>query len=348
MGRRVWKGARGGLDPPEAALAGACFAAYAIVLLTWFRTPNTFPAFVGLVAFAGAAGSGWRRWLRPRRAATGETRVPGSGGSDDPRPSRVQVAAGGLVLLALFAAGAFHTVLLVGPARGLTRAFGASDIAEKVERYETTASSRVPGAEETATEYATLMAALDPDVLRGQRGEARRALGRGFRGASRALTAEIGRDPANARHRALAADLSFNRFRFDGDTAHLERGIEAARRAVERSPTRLRYRRMLSDLLMNAGRPAEALSALEAADDLLGGLGELHYATAKIHAAEGRTEPAARALLRADSLGYEPGRSNRPVYASVARSLLAAGDTARAQEIVGLAGGRFTFDEDGG
>lgn len=332
LARRGWRAARGGLDPPEAALVAGCFVAWAVFLLAWFGTPTTVPAFLGLAAFAGAALEGEEPWGSPT----------GAGGADAPRWTAARVGAGAAGVL-LLAAG-LHTLALARPARALAHARQGSSVAERVERFEAAMDARVPGAEEVATEYAGFVAGLDLDAVARASGGERRALERGFRGAAAALEAQIARDPANARRRALAADLALSRFRFDGDSAHLESALEAARRAVERSPPRLRYRRMLSDLLMTAGRPGEARAALEAARGLLGGVGELHYAVAKIHAAEDRIEPAARGLERADSLGYEPERSNRPVYATVATSLLTAGDTARARRIVRMAGGRFDFE----
>lgn len=341
LARRGWRAARGGLDPPDAALVAGCFTAWAVFLLAWFRTPTTFPAFLALAAFAGAALEGEEPWGRPTvpgREGAGGT--PGTAGR-----------AGAAAALVLFAAAGLHTLALARPARGLARAAQARSVAERVERHEAAVDARVPGAEEAATEYAGFLAGLELDAVAGATGADRRALARGFRGAARALEEQIDRDPANARHRALAADLALSRFRLDGDSAHLERAVRAARAAVERSPPRLRYRRMLSDLLMTSGRPEEAMAALEGARGLLGGVGELHYAAAKIDAAEGRIGPAARGLERADSLGYEPERSNRPVYATVATSLLEAGDTARARRIVRMAGGRFSFEDrrgDGG
>lgn len=329
--RRAWRAARGGLDPPDAAFLGACVAGYAVFLLLWFRTPNTFPAFVGLVAFAGAALEGERPWLG--------IASPGSA----TRSWKTGRRAAAIAALVVALGAGLHTVALARTAHLLSEAGRSGSVAERVETYEAVVADRPPGGAEAAVEYARFVAGLDSDALGDVTGDLRRDLERGFRGARRALEAEIERDPANARHRALSADLSFSRFRFDGDSAHLERGIEAARTAAERSPPRLRYRRMLSDLYMTAGRPTAALAVLEEAKSLLGGLGELQYAIAKIHAVEDRVETAARGLERADSLGYEPEPSNRPVYATVARSLLAAGDTARAQRVVGMAGGRFNF-----
>lgn len=334
VGRRAWHAARGGMDPPDAALVAACVTGYAVFLLAWFRTPTTFAAFTAILAFAGSKMEGGGTWL---------TCYPGPTVRGAFRRPRHWLVAG--VALALSAAALAHTISVIHPASTLAEAARRNSVAGRVETHETAVRARVPGTAEVAREYAVFMASMDPGRLARTTGETRSAMERGFQGAKRALAEEIGRDPANARHRALMAGLEINRFHFDGDSIYLEQAIEAARAAVERSPPRLHYRRMLSDFLMNAGRPGDAMSVLDDARPLLGEVAELHYAIAKIHAAEDRRMAAARGLEKADSLGYDPEKSTRPVYLTVARSLLAAGDTARARSVLGMAGGRFTFDD---
>lgn len=317
----------------DAALLGGCFAAYAVVLLVWFRTPNTFSVFVGLAAFSGFTLEKEAPWL--------ESPGVGTGGKHPGWP-RKGLAALGLVL-GVVAAG--HTVALARPARALVDARQTDRLPARVENFEEAARRRVPGTQEVAIEYGRFAADLRPAAVRGADDEGvREAARRAYKGAAESLAREVDRDPKNPRLRALAAHVAFNRFRVDGDSAFLERGIKHAARAVERSPVRPRYPQMLSELLMTAGRPDSALEVLRAAAARLPAEGKLPYTMAKIHAVEGRIADAEERLLEADSLGWSPAEPNRAVYAEVARSLLAAGDTARAQRVLGLAGGRFTFD----
>lgn len=316
----------------EAALLAGCFVAYAVFLLTWFRTPGTFGLFLGLAAYSGAT-------LGAGGGASPEGGPPDETGS---RWLRIGTASGALVLAL---AAAAHTVALVAPARALADAGRAGDLPTRVEQLEKAVERRVPGTVEVALEYGVLASDLEPPAVSGAGNPEIRAAGeQAYRSAARVLEAEIRRDPGSARLRALAAHVMFNRYGLGGDSAHLERAIGHARHAADRSPARPRYRRMLGELLMTAGRPERALASLREAASVLEEQGELHYEMAKVHAVEGRIEIAERQLLRADSLGWEPEQSNRPVYARVARALLAAGDTARAQQIVGLAGGQFTFE----
>lgn len=274
-----------------AAGVGACF----VYLLLWFEDLASFHVLLVILAF-----------LEHRRL----TDDPEGGGEEDgggrtaasPGPGggrhrgRWAMAAGAAVLL--LATGWYH-LQVVGAAREVRRGMAAGSATEFSRHFARALDYRTATTREITSRYVGGLEGLASRVRSGREDPEAGVVAAAFGRGERAVRAEIARHPAHSLVHGRLGRLHQARWRWSGGDDDFRRAVEGYRRALDRSPDRVRYLHQLARLHTQNGNPERAMSLLERALDRLPGWWETYNTMAQVQWDAGNRERAVELLLRA-------------------------------------------------
>ena len=295
----------------EAAIVAGFFAAYAFCLFFWFFDINSVTLWIVLAAFVSgrAAGSGFAIFGAPR---------------EDRWQTKVVLAAGGLVLLAVLYVHGFETLRM---ARALDRASERGRAPEAVLRdFQAVFRSPAPVTEHVFPMYASHLASLRPRFAEIRASPVSAALfDRAFVLAIEEFERQAARDPHNERvsvHHARV--LILGAYYYDNMRLY-ESALRRLERAVELAPRRVPTRLSLGMAYLNVQRTREALAEFDTAYALYPPHGQTKAYIGLAYASLRENGKAVGWLKAALTAGYE---LDRGILLRIARAVADSGEPA--------------------
>lgn len=296
---RAWR--RETLSGPGAAIFGFGFTTYLVYLLFWFEDYGSFIAFLALVGFvahrayapAGASGEGKAGFWPPIRGI----------GASPPVSSAVQVGAvAGLLLLVGITT--WHNVRVLEAARETWQGELAMDAWEGATDFQTALEPGLPGNGPIVRVYLRRLAFLSRFGDRGSPEGPSPRMKRALAAGERAIEAWRARDPENPYVYVQRSRLCGIRSDVHGDASGESCVGESLRRAIDLAPGRIRYRHLLAQHHLAAGRPGLAVEVLQDALEVYDSFGGTYHQLALVHQRTGDMSEAVRQARVAITLGY--------------------------------------------
>ncbi len=275
----------------------AAVGAYFVYLLLWFEDLSSFHLLLAVLAFLEhrrlTAGT-----EKPGRAGEGASRARGAPAGSGRGPRRARWAAAGGAALLLLAAGWYH-LQVVGAAREARRGVAGGATLEPFRHLDRALDYRTATTREVTSRYVAGLEGLTGRIRRGRARADSGEVAAVFRRGERAVEAEVARHPGHSLVHARLARLHQARWRWTGAEEDFRAAGRGYRRALDRSPDRIRYLHELARLHTQDEDPDRAMEILQRARERLPGWWETYNTMAQVQWDAGNREEAVRHLLRA-------------------------------------------------